>query len=173
MPPGLTNHRRRSPGAWLLAAVCGLALLAGSGPALAAANTWTGQVLVVLSGDTLKIKQGKLERVVRLAGVDAPHLGQPFGQESQRFVHGLAQGRTVTVEARGPRAARGHLASVILPDGRDLGMELVKEGLAWHDRRGASDPFLDELEKNARRDRLGLWADAMPVPPWRWRPQGR
>jgi endonuclease YncB( thermonuclease family) len=141
--------------------------------ARSASTNWTGTVLTVMAGDTLKILHGKLARVVRLSGVDAPRMGQPWGEDARRFVQGLAQGRTVTVEPRGRKAGRQLLGNVILPDGRDLGMELLKEGLAWHDKRRSADAFLGELETNARKDRLGLWADAHPVPPWRWRPRGR
>src|SRR5260370_1059261 len=49
---------------------------------------------------------------------------------------------------------------------------LVKVGLAWWYRQYAPhDDTLRMLEDKARKDRLGLWADPHPVPPWCWRKQ--
>ncbi len=159
----------------LLALTCclGLMLALDAGQVCPASTSWSGKVLCVVDGDTLKILQGKLARTVRLVGVDTPQRGQPFGEEARRFAQGLAQGRMVTVEPHGGASSRRQRGQVILPDGRDLGLELLKEGLAWHDPRRSGDPFLRDLEGNARKERLGLWAEANPVPPWRWRPHQR
>jgi micrococcal nuclease len=171
----LTMDRWRSSRACVLAILwcLGLMLALDLGAARAASGSWSGQVLSVVAGDTLKILQGKLARTVRLAGIDAPNPGQPWGDEARRFVQGLAEGHTVTVEPDDKTGGRQQRGQVILPDGRDLGLELLKEGLAWHDKRRSADPFLGELESNARKERLGLWGDAHPVPPWRWRSRGR
>lgn len=173
--PGLARDRWRSPLRWALTTGLCLALVLVLAPRAvrSASPSWTGTVLSVVAGDTLKILQGKLARVVRLHGVDTPQSGQPWAEEARAFVQGLAQGRTVTVEPRGRNTSPQQLGNVILPDGRDLGMELLREGLAWYDKRHSADPFLAELEANARKDRLGLWSDAHPVPPWRWRSRRR
>lgn len=31
------------------------------------------------------------------------------------------------------------------------------------------DTVLEQLEKDAREEKKGLWADPHPVPPWEWR----
>ena len=33
----------------------------------------------------------------------------------------------------------------------------------------AGDTVLEELEKEMREGRKGLWVDPQPVPPWEWR----
>jgi micrococcal nuclease len=46
---------------------------------------------------------------------------------------------------------------------------LVKDGWCWWYRKYApGDAVLDELEKAAREERKGLWANPQPVPPWEW-----
>jgi hypothetical protein len=50
----------------------------------------------------------------------------------------------------------------------DLGRRLVREGLAWWDRREARNASeLEQLEHEARAAGRGLWAQAAPEPPWR------
>ena len=46
---------------------------------------------------------------------------------------------------------------------------MLAEGCAWHDKRYSDDDELDTAEQQARARRLGLWAEAQPVPPWEWR----
>ena len=61
------------------------------------------------------------------------------------------------------------VAPVILPDGRDLSVELVKAGLAWHYKKYSDDEELARLEVEARKASRGLWSEPEPVPPWEWR----
>ena len=48
---------------------------------------------------------------------------------------------------------------------------MVKSGLAWAYRyKGkATSQAMQELEKTARDNRLGLWQDDQAVEPWKWR----
>ena len=51
----------------------------------------------------------------------------------------------------------------------NLNKELLKAGLAWHFRRYSKDKELQALEDQARAEKLGLWQDKNPIPPWDWR----
>jgi endonuclease YncB( thermonuclease family) len=65
------------------------------------------------------------------------------------------------------------LAEVILPDGRNLNHELVKAGLGWWFRKYAPhDEELEQLEKEARAAKRGLWSDPHANLPWEFRKQG-
>jgi micrococcal nuclease len=67
-------------------------------------------------------------------------------------------------------AKQSKIADVILPDGTNLNHALVKEGWCWWYRKYApADALLEELEREAREERRGLWTDPQPVPPWKWR----
>jgi endonuclease YncB( thermonuclease family) len=63
------------------------------------------------------------------------------------------------------------IGDVILQDGQELNKELVKEGLAWWDRKQSTNQSLGQLEDVARAEKRGLWADPHPVPPWEWKKQ--
>jgi endonuclease YncB( thermonuclease family) len=60
-------------------------------------------------------------------------------------------------------------------EGRDINLEIVRLGLAWWyrkfaDEQTSSDQKLYEAaETEARGKKVGLWADAEPIPPWEWR----
>ncbi|MGD9850154.1 MAG: thermonuclease family protein [Nitrospirales bacterium] len=147
-----------------------LALLMGAllftGPALA---DWMGTVERVKDGDTLVLQRGEERITVRLTGIDAPETAQRFGVDAAEFVRALVDGQTVTV--RGTEQDQYHrlLATIELPDGRDLNRELVRHGLAWWFFKYSSDRVLAELELEARLARIGLWSQASPIPPWIFR----
>jgi endonuclease YncB( thermonuclease family) len=158
-----------------LAALLGLAL-AGPAAVLAAPpraeEPWSGKVTAIEDAATLEIAHGGKGERLRLAGVAPPEADQPWGRQAKEFVKENALGQVVTVEPQGVDHKQRPLAHIILPDGRDLGAEMVKEGLAWHYRRWSKNPLLGDLEKDARDERRGLWQDPKPVPPWEWRSKG-
>jgi endonuclease YncB( thermonuclease family) len=133
---------------------------------------WSGMVARVKDGDTVVIWRAGQKVDVRLAYVDAPETkkptcaAQPHGVAATRLVKGLALGVVVRVEPTDIDRYKRTAARIILPDGRDLGAELVKAGLAWVYRAYAPpDSPLYDLEDKAKAKRLGLWKAARPVNP--------
>lgn len=80
----------------------------------------------VIDGDTLEIN-GKR---IRLAGVDAPELDHPYGQNAKRLLMSLCRGQVIHAMVDGDLSHDRLVATCHLPDGRDLSAELVKAGLA-------------------------------------------
>ena len=138
-------------------------------PSYVYAASFTGQVVSVSDGDTIQVMHnGKAEKI-RLAGIDCPEKDQPFGQAAKRFTLDLSAHNIVTVKIETTDRYGRTVAEVILPDGKRLNRELVREGYAWWYRRYSKDKALADLESHARESRKGLWADKNPVPPWEWR----
>ena len=103
------------------------------------AETFSGKVMAVTDGDTIKVMhQGRAERV-RLAGVDCPEKHQAFGKKAKQFTAGLAMSQEVNVIAQKKDRYGRTLGYVILPDGRNLNRELVQAGLAWWYRQFSSE----------------------------------
>ena len=143
--------------------------LAAASAMPAEAETFTARVVSVHDGDTITaLADGNRQVKVRLTGIDAPELGQPFGQAAKRHLSGLAFGKTVEIEAGGKDRWRRTLGTV-KADGKPVAEAMVSEGLAWHYARYSDDQRLAKAERDAREARRGLWQDPQPVPPWEWR----
>src|SRR5712691_7992763 len=110
------------------------------------ATDFTGRVVGVADGDTIKVMHnGKAEKI-RLHGIDCPEKAQPFGSKAKQFTSGMVFGKTVTVHVTDMDRYGRTVADVILPDGRVLNRELVAAGLAWWYRQYSRDKSLGQLE---------------------------
>lgn len=145
------------------------ASLGGSVPAGLA-----GTVERVVDGDTLRVLGDDGARhTLRLLGVDAPESGQDGGAEAREFVAArVCSGRVVWRDHGADRYGRS-VASVEV-DGQDLGLLLVRHGMAWRVRRYLEGQPADTVSaydaawQEARSARAGIWAGD-PEPPWAWR----
>ena len=94
-------------------------------PPLPECMTLTGAAWVI-DGDTIAINRIK----IRLAGIDAPELDRPYGQKSKWAMVKLCKGQRIHVKLTGETSYDRLVGTCYLPDGRDLGAEIIKEGLA-------------------------------------------
>ena len=85
----------------------------------------TGRAYVI-DGDTIVIKKTK----IRLAGIDAPELDEPWGQVAKSAMIRICQGGAIRAVLTGGSSYDRVVATCYLPDGADIGAELVKQGLA-------------------------------------------
>jgi micrococcal nuclease len=154
-----------------LAATALVAIMSAS--AVSAAGSFSGKVVGVSDGDTIRVMHNGRAEPIRLFGIDCPELHQAFGSRAKQFTSSLAFGRIVNVSVKEKDRYGRTVAQVTLPDGRNLERELVRAGLAWWYRQYTNDPALVRLEAEARSARRGLWADARPVPPWEYRNHGK
>jgi len=136
-------------------------------PCLAA--DFNGKVVGIIDGDTIEVLRNDRPERIRLSGIDCPEKGQAFGQKAKDAVADLAFRKEVTLQTHGYDKYKRTIANVILPNGMNLNQELVKQGWCWWYRKYApGDTVLEQLEREAREDRKGLWADPQPVPPRGW-----
>ncbi len=135
-------------------------------PLLTGAASFTGKVVGVIDGDSIEIE-------IRLHGIDCPERGQAFGKEAKQAALALVHGKEVTIQAYDTDDYGRTIADVFLPDGLSVNQQLVREGWCWWYREYApGDTLLEQLEKEAREARKGLWQDAAPIPPWEYRKRG-
>lgn len=153
-------------------AFCLAVLLAIPWPALA---DFTGRVVGVTDGDTLTVlDSAERQHRVRLAAIDTPEAGQPYGDRARQALSELTFGRAVrVVEVDVDRF--GRTVGRVYAGRTDVNAEMVRTGAAWVFRRFTDDPALLRLEADAQRGRRGLWSlpEAQRVPPWEWRANRR
>jgi len=138
-----------------------------------------GRVVGVADGDTVTVLDDhRVQHKVRLAGIDAPEKGMPYGQRSKQYLSDLVFGKTVTLE--GDKVDRyGRTVAKVILNGRDVNLAQIAAGMAWHYKKydreqTANDRMLYGAEElNARAARRGLWGDPQPVAPWDWRAEKR
>jgi endonuclease YncB( thermonuclease family) len=146
-------------------------ILVAASPARGA--DYAARVIGIADGDTITVLKDRTQVRIRLHGIDAPETGQDYGSRAKQLAAELAFGKQVTIRVRDTDRYGRTVAEVILPDGRSLNHEMVREGMAWWFRKYApADTELARLESEAKAARRGLWSQPNPVPPWSWRNGG-
>jgi endonuclease YncB( thermonuclease family) len=134
------------------------------------ASAWPATAEACHDGDTCTVIRDSGQRVtVRLHGVDAPELDQPYGPQARLLINSLVAGQHVDVRPTGDASYGRTVADLVMPGGRDVGATLVASGAAWVAQRWNHDPAAYAAQGNAQRAHLGLWVDAAAMPPWQWR----
>lgn len=140
--------------------------------AVASAASFDGTVVSVIRGDTIIVARGLDLEPVIIAGLAAPELDQPVGADARQFVIDRLLGQPVTVDQISMNHDR-QIVGVVSSGGMNIGMELIRMGLAWYDSRLFTSKDMASLEKNVRAWRIGLWAASHPTPPWIYRTSAR
>jgi micrococcal nuclease len=118
-----------------------------------------GVTLTVFTANGTKLR-------VRLLGIDAPEIprgtkpGQPYGEEARTYLSQLVNGQRIRVQVFGTDRYKRALG-VVWVGKRVVNVELVRAGLAEVSRSApcpARCRELEQAERRARRDRVGMWA---------------
>nr|DAU94142.1 MAG TPA: nuclease-like protein [Caudoviricetes sp.] len=126
----------------------------------------SGKVVSIHDGDTITVLQNKQQIKVRLFGIDAPELKQPYGKKSKQFLANLIAGKVVEVEPKGKDRYKRTLG-IIHHKGQDINAQMVLNGYAWAYVK-YSRIYVNQ-ERLARENKRGLWQSSDPTPPWVWR----
>ncbi len=139
------------------------------------AEILNGKVVGVSDGDTITVLDShKSQHKIRLTGIDAPEKAQAFGQASKKSLSDLVFSRDVEISWEKRDRYQRILGKVLLNE-QDICLEHVKRGMAWHYKQYQRDQTQEDrikysrAEEEARKNRIGLWADDAPVPPSEFR----
>lgn len=80
----------------------------------------------VIDGDTIVVQGIK----IRLAGIDAPELHEPWGRKSKWEMVNICKGQRIRVALNGERSYDRLVGTCFLSDGTDIGAELIRRGYA-------------------------------------------
>jgi len=159
--------------------IIGLILLSSVIPSFAMKGALAGKVMQVKDGDTvvISLEEGGQFFICRLYGIDTPETakrgkpGQPYGEEASKETKRLILGQTVHVTTTGAKTYNREVCR-IERNNIDINLEMVKRGYAWAYKQYLKRPYASEYieaENEARKQRLGLWKDINPTPPWEFR----
>ena len=94
--------------------------------------TLSGRVVRIADGDTITVLDASnTQHRIRLQGIDAPESKQDFGTQSKKKLSGLIFGKDVEVVYE-KTDQYGRLLGKVLLDGKDINLEQVRSGMAWH-----------------------------------------
>ena len=137
-------------------------------------QTFTAKVTRILDGDTIEVQNTNSILKIRLQGIDAPETVQPFGDTARQKLTNLILNKTITIKSDSKDKYDRLIAKVSL-NNNDICLVMIRTGQAWWftryaDSQSPSDRLAyNEAEDQSRQQRLGLWADPNPVPPWTFR----
>ncbi|WAC19018.1 thermonuclease family protein [Luteolibacter sp. SL250] len=163
LPPGMTRAGPGNP----------VELLQSASSKPARTASLTGKVIKVADGDTITVLAPNKDWVkVRLEGIDAPEKSQEFGEASRLALSALVASKIVDVFPTG-KDRYGRTLGWIEVDGIDVNRRMVADGWAWQFTKYNSETKLAQLQRDAQRNRKGLWkAPNEPMPPWEFRDLG-
>ncbi len=141
----------------------------------------SGIVMRVLDGDTIhflpdkKIAHLKMHKdntvSIRFRGIDAPEKDQPYGLESKENLKRMIENKRVVIDVK-DIDRYGRIAGYVYFNNININLEQIKHGFAWAYTEYLDRPYVSEFydaEKQARKNRFGLWKQLNPIPPWEWR----
>jgi endonuclease YncB( thermonuclease family) len=127
-------------------------------------DTFTGTVIT---------PQGEKRVIIRLAGIDAPELKQPFGIASRDKLRSMILNRRAKAKCHKIDRYKRQVC-VVYFNGDDINLQMVRAGMAWHYKRYQNEQSRRNrwryalTEKIARIEETGLWSGES-VEPWVYR----
>lgn len=135
-----------------------------------------GPLVRVKDGDSLVVKVQGVAMDIRLAGIDAPELDQPYGREAKQSLVTLAAGRQLVIKPL-DTDRYGRTVAQVWNGETHLNTEMVSRGGAWFYSEYARSAALYDVEQEARNAKRGLWAlprkDRIEPRVWRERKRSR
>lgn len=145
-------------------------ILSGAAEA-SARNEYHGSVVGIHDGDTITLlTEQKSTLKIRLAEIDAPETGQPYGKKSKERLSALIFNKPVKVIST-EKDRYGRTIGYVYLDDQDINKEMLQQGAAWVYTKYSKTPAYKQAEKEAKEKAIGIWApnETQPIPPWDWR----
>ena len=143
-------------------------------PTLLSAQVLSGKVVKIADGDTFTLLVNNHDQVkVRLDGIDAPEKKQAFGNKAKQFLSSMIRGVPVTVKVLKKDRYGRSIGKVSTSKVKDVNLEMIKAGYAWHYKEYNKEKSYASAEINARKRKLGLWQDRNPIKPQDFRKMKR
>jgi len=134
----------------------------------------SGTVATVTDGNTVTVADSKKRTYeIVMSGIDAPELTQDFGRQAREFLTDQILNKDVVIVGR--ELAKDRFAGKVLLNGRDINLEMVIAGFAWHyndketDQTDRDRQVYESAELQARKLSFNLWSNPKAIAPWEFR----
>ena len=133
----------------------------------------SGKVIKVTDGDTFTLLlNNDFDTKVRLNGIDCPEKKQAYSKKAKDRLSHLIFGKNIDVYYE-KKDGFGRVLGDVYVNKINVNQDMVQNGLAWHFKEYSNDPILEKLEQEAIQNRVGLWIDSSPIPPWEFRKRSK
>lgn len=126
------------------------------------------KVTEILSGDTFVILRNEGQVKVRMLGIDAPELKQTYGEEAKKYLSQLILNKDIEVKEDKLDKYNRVVGEIFLGE-KNINIEMLKTGNAWCLRSQKDVVQYTDAQKNAKREKKGLWKEENPKSPWKFR----
>ena len=124
-----------------------------------------GRVISVISGDTvqLQLPGGEVVRV-KLVGVRAPGVDNPFAKASQRWLSSQLKNHLVSAECEADKQLTEEIETyrcILFPDDRDINYISLYFGYTLHEMSELTfynDTLYRAAQSHAQKNKFGVWA---------------
>lgn len=128
---------------------------------------YKGIVLRVIDGDTFVFQDENGSIKIRMADIDAPEIKQSYGTESKSFLQ-YYEGDSCRILTRSVDRY-GRTIAVLFIDSTNINLLSIRTGNSWHYKYYSTDKEMADAENLAKTEKLGLWKNTNPIPPWEFR----
>ena len=143
---------------------------------IAFSSTVYGKIIKIIDGDTVYFQANNDDgyKKLRLVGIDAPEMKQPFGNESKQCLANLINNKLVQIISFGKDRYKRTLAKILI-EKIDINLAMIKNGCAWFYRKykntlDIDDQIMyDQAEIFAIENKKGLFSNQEAEAPWDWR----
>ena len=133
---------------------------------IALSSTFDGKIIKIIDGDTVYFQANNDDayKKIRLVGIDAPEMKQPFGHQSRQCLANLINNKLVQIISFGEDRYKRILAKILI-EKIDINLTMIKNGCAWFYRRykntlNMDDQVLyDQAETFAIENKKGLFSN--------------
>lgn len=125
------------------------------------------KVCSVHDGDTLRLCNGQR---IRVWGVDAPELKQPYGYQSRDYLRQRILDRDVSLDCTGKGRSHKRKVCTVFHNGLDMAKEMVGWGYAFREPNFDKEGVYESAERFAEKEKRGVWESSQPPEvPWIYR----
>ena len=130
----------------------------------------TAKVIGIKDGDTIVVLlENKSQKTLRLAEVDCPESGQPYGKNAKDFTSQEVFGKNISFTETDQDRYGRTIAKVFYDNGKYLSEEIIRNGFGWFYFKYSNNKKLEKLHYDAKEKKLGLWQDIKAISPYEWR----